>query len=137
MFITLFVGVIDLKTGHLSFCNAGHNPPVIIDRNGKASFMELVPNIPAGLFDGFDFEAQEYPSVDGVTLFLYTDGLTEAENKAKKLYGDEHLIEFLTDKNSMTAKSIVESAEESVSAHADGAEQSDDLTIMAIKIKKS
>ena len=137
MFITLFVGVIDLKTGHLSFCNAGHNPPVIIDRNGKASFMELVPNIPAGLFDGFDFEAQEYPSVDGVTLFLYTDGLTEAENKAKELYGDEHLIEFLTDKNSMTAKSIVESAEESVSAHADGAEQSDDLTIMAIRIKKS
>ena len=134
MFITLFVGVIDLKTGHLSFCNAGHNPPVIIDREGKATFMELVPNIPAGLFDGFDFEAQEYPSVDGITLFLYTDGLTEAENKEKALYGDDHLIEFLTAKNDIAAKELVEMTGASVTAHADGAEQSDDLTIMAIRI---
>ena len=134
MFITLFVGVIDLKTGHLSFCNAGHNPPVIIDREGKASFMDLVPNIPAGLFDGFDFEAQEYPSVDGVTLFLYTDGLTKAENKEKALYGDDHLIEFLTAKNDIAAKELVEMTGASVTAHADGAEQSDDLTIMAIRI---
>ena len=134
MFITLFVGVIDLKTGHLSFCNAGHNPPVIIDREGKATFMELVPNIPAGLFDGFDFEAQEYPSVDGITLFLYTDGLTEAENKEKALYGDDHLIEFLTSKHDIVAKDLVEQTAQSVTAHADGAEQSDDLTIMAIRI---
>lgn len=134
MFITLFVGVIDLKTGHLSFCNAGHNPPVIIDREGKATFMELVPNIPAGLFDGFDFEAQEYPSVDGITLFLYTDGLTEAENKEKALYGDDHLIEFLTSKHDVEAKALVEQTAQSVTAHADGAEQSDDLTLMAIRI---
>ena len=93
-----------------------------------------MPNIPAGLFDGFDFEAQEYPSVDGITLFLYTDGLTEAENKEKALYGDDHLIEFLTSKHDVEAKALVEQTAQSVTAHADGAEQSDDLTIMAIRI---
>ena len=134
MFITLFVGVIDLATGHLSFCNAGHNPPVIIPSDGKPAFMDLVPNIPAGLFDGFDFEAQEYPSVDGVTLFLYTDGLTEAENKSQELFGDDHLIDILTGKHHLLAKDLVELASNSVVAHANGAEQSDDLTIMVIRI---
>ena len=134
MFITLFVGVIDLATGHLSFCNAGHNPPVIIPSDGKPAFMDLVPNIPAGLFDGFDFEAQEYPSVDGVTLFLYTDGLTEAENKSQELFGDNHLIDILTGKHHLLAKDLVELASNSVVAHANGAEQSDDLTIMVIRI---
>lgn len=134
MFITLFVGVVDLNNGHLEFCNAGHNPPVIIGKDGKAVYMDVDPNIPAGLFENFDFTSQEYPSIAGVTLFLYTDGLTEAENKKQELYGDEHLLEFLTEKNSHTSEQLVNAAFESVELHVDGADQSDDLTMMAIRV---
>ena len=134
MFITLFVGVVDLNNGHLEFCNAGHNPPVIIGKDGKAVYMDVDPNIPAGLFENIDFTSQEYPSIAGVTLFIYTDGLTEAENKKQELYGDEHLLEFLTEKNSHTSEQLVNAAFESVELHVDGADQSDDLTMMAIRV---
>ena len=89
MFITLFVAMIDMTDGTMTFCNAGHNPPVIIDKDGKASYMDVLPNIPAGLFDGMPFEQQVYGSIDGLTLFLYTDGLTEAEDIDQNQYGDD------------------------------------------------
>lgn len=134
MFITLFVGVIDMSNGHLTFCNAGHNPPVIISDKGEASYMDVLPNIPAGLFDGMEFEQQEYGSIDGVTLFLYTDGLTEAEDIEQNQYGDDKLIEELTNRHTMKAKDLIEHITATVHQHAGNAEQSDDLTTMVIKI---
>lgn len=135
MFITLFVGVVDLTTGHLTFCNAGHNPPVLVEKDGKAHYMDVCPNIPAGLFDGFEFEEQEVESIDGKLLFLYTDGLTEAEDKEKEQYGDDKLIEELNGTVDLATREVVDAIGKTVLEHANGAEQSDDLTMMAMKIK--
>ncbi len=134
MFITLFVAMIDLKTGHMTFCNAGHNPPVIINRQGEASFMNLVPNVPAGVFDGLDFEQQEIDTVDGLSLFLYTDGLTEAEDMQQRLYGEDRLIGQLSGCQHESARELIEHVISSVRNHAGEAEQSDDLTVMAVRI---
>lgn len=134
MFITLFVAMIDMTDGTMTFCNAGHNPPVIIDKDGKASYMDVLPNIPAGLFDGMPFEQQEYGSIDGLTLFLYTDGLTEAEDIDQNQYGDDKLIDELTGRQDIKARQLIEYISATVKAHAGEAEQSDDLTIMTVKI---
>lgn len=134
MFITLFVAMVDMSDGNMIFCNAGHNPPVIIDNDGKASYMNVLPNIPAGLFDGMPFEQQVYGTIDGLTLFLYTDGLTEAENIDQNQYGDDKLIEELTGRQDNKAQQLIEYISETVKVHAGEAEQSDDLTIMTIKI---
>ena len=134
MFITLFVAMVDMSDGNMIFCNAGHNPPVIIDNDGKASYMNVLSNIPAGLFDGMPFEQQVYGSIDGLTLFLYTDGLTEAEDIDQNQYGDDKLIEELTGRQDNKAQQLIEYISETVKVHAGEAEQSDDLTIMTIKI---
>ena len=134
MFITLFVGMIDLDSGRMTYCNAGHNPPVIVNRQGQASFMELVPNVPAGVFEGLDYEQQEMDTVDGLSIFLYTDGLTEAEDMEKKQYGEDRLIELLTESQGVSARELVGHVASSVRDFVREAEQSDDLTVMAVRI---
>ena len=135
MFVTLFVGVIDLQTGKMKYCNAGHNPPVVVEKEGKAKFMQVQSNIPAGLFEGYDYVEEEMETVNNKLLFVYSDGLTEAEDNEQRMYGEEKLIEELSGKESLMARDVVQGIEQSVASHADGAAQSDDLTMMAIKIK--
>lgn len=133
MFVTLFVGIFNLETGCLSYCNAGHNPPVIIAPNGEMEFMKVLPNIPAGLFDEFKYQTQEIYIEKNTTLFLYTDGLTEAENEAKALFGEDQLIEALRDVRNKSPREITEAIIAAVGIHVAGAEQNDDLTILTIK----
>ena len=80
MFVTCFLGVLDLATGHLRYCNAGHNAPVRIGP-GKAAFLDVVPNLPLGVMPGMQYQEQETDLSSGEGLFLYTDGLTEAEKR--------------------------------------------------------
>ena len=134
MFITLFVGMIDLLSGRMTYCNAGHNPPIIINKQGDASFMELISNVPAGVFEGMEYEQQEMETVDGLTIFLYTDGLTEAEDMEKKQFGEDRLIELLTNSQGESAMELVNHVASSVGNFVREAEQSDDLTIMAVRI---
>ena len=134
MFITLFVGMIDLLSGRMTYCNAGHNPPIIINKQGDASFMELISNVPAGVFEGMEYEQQEMDTVDGLTILLYTDGLTEAEDMEKKQFGEDRLIELLTNSQGESAMELVNHVASSVGNFVREAEQSDDLTIMAVRI---
>jgi sigma-B regulation protein RsbU (phosphoserine phosphatase) len=136
MFCTAFMGVLDLKTGKLKYCNAGHNAPVIIAPTGEVKFMEVTPNLPLGLFGGFPYTGQEYDITQGASLFLYTDGVTEAENKENALYSDERLLELLAKQRNNMPCTIVDAVLNDVNKHADGAEQSDDITIMCIVNKK-
>ena len=86
MFITLFIGVLDLKTGKLLYSNAGHKPPMI-DKQP----LPVTPNLPVGILPEFDFALQETTIKKGATLFLYTDGLTEAENETHEQFGMERM----------------------------------------------
>jgi sigma-B regulation protein RsbU (phosphoserine phosphatase) len=134
MFVTLFIGLVDLNTGHLSFCNAGHNPPVIGGGEHHGEFLQMLPNFPIGVMPGLEFEGEEIGSIKGRPLFIYTDGLNEAENREHDQFGDDHLIDILRNTHFDTARQVVETLAAKVEEHRDGADPNDDLTMMCLRI---
>jgi sigma-B regulation protein RsbU (phosphoserine phosphatase) len=136
MFVTLFIGVLDLATGHLRYCNAGHNAPLLV--GSDVGDMPCQPNLPLGIMAEFQFEAQEVVLDPATTIFLFTDGLNEAENAHHEQFGDERIAEVA---NRLLAKgehqpiNITYEMYQAVHDFVDGAEQSDDLTMLAIQYK--
>ena len=133
MFCTAFLGILDLKTGDLTYCNAGHNAPYIIEKDGKVSAMKVTPNLPLGLFSGFPYEGQETKIEKEMMLYLFTDGVNEAENNNMEQFSDERLLDLLKKHSSDTPRVIIDETFAAVQRHADGANQSDDITVMCIK----
>ena len=136
MFVTLFIGLVDLKTGHLSFCNAGHNPPVIGGGEHHGEFLQMLPNFPIGVMPGLEFQGEEIDSIKGRPLFIYTDGLNEAEDREHGQFGDDHLLDILRNTHFDTARQVVETMAARVEEHRDGAEPNDDLTMMCLRISQ-
>ena len=133
MFCTAFLGILDLKTGNLSYCNAGHNAPLVIDSDGHVTAMEVIPNLPLGLFSGFPYQGQQTKIAKNTKLYLFTDGVNEAENNDMEQFGDERLVSMLEANADVEPKDIVDVSFAEVQRHADGANQSDDITVMCIK----
>jgi sigma-B regulation protein RsbU (phosphoserine phosphatase) len=133
MFVTLFMGILDLSTGNLVFCNAGHNPPILLTEN--VEYINVIPNLPIGLIENYEFKEQSTNLPVGSTLLLYTDGLTEAENKEKELYGEEHLLEFVEKTEYNNTEQLIKNITDDLAKHVKDAEQSDDLTLLAIQYK--
>ena len=133
MFVTMFIGIVDLATGRLDFCNAGHNPPVII-ADGRSRYMEMESNAPIGLWPQLQFVGEHIDSITGQVLVIYTDGVNEAENKDMVQYGDDRLLELLNMKEDDTAKQFVDRILEDVALHVGDAEPSDDITLLCLKI---
>ena len=134
MFVTMFLGLLDLQTGHLNFCNAGHNPPIIGGGDNQGDFLEMQANAPIGLFPDLEYEGEEIDSVKGRALFIYTDGLNEAENPQQEQFGDERLLSILRDTHFDSAKQVIESLKAEIENHRKGAEPNDDLTMMCIRV---
>ena len=134
MFVTLFVGMVDLTSGHLSFCNAGHNPPVIGGGEHHGDFLEMKPNFPIGVLPGLEFEGEEIESIKGRALFIYTDGLNEAENREHEQFGDERLLDILRNTHFDSAQQVIETLAAEVEKHREGADPNDDLTMMCLRI---
>lgn len=132
MFVTLFVGILDLKTGRLRYCNAGHNAPVFLS-SGKAEWLPVLPNLPLGLLEGFGYREQEIVLPGDATLFLYTDGVTESENTAKELFSEDRLIEFLEKHIHEAPTGLVNGMMSEIDKHAAGTEQSDDITMLCLR----
>ena len=133
MFVTLFIGILDLKEGVLDYCNAGNNPPLFSNGKGPFEFMTMIPNMPAGLFECFEYKGQQMKVEKGTTLFMYTDGLTEAENKAKELYSDDRLVKVVNEENFLAVYQLIDAVVEDVRKFVNGSEQSDDLTVLTIR----
>ena len=133
MFCTAFLGVLNLTTGHLRYCNAGHNAPFIIGADGRVALLDVVPNLPLGLFGGFPYEGQELQLDKQTMLYMFTDGVNEAENGAKEQFGDLRLEGLLRRNATLEPSGIISATLAEVEHHADGAEQSDDITVMCIK----
>ena len=129
MFVTLFVGVLDLATGHLRYCNAGHDAPYV---NG--TLLPCNPNLPVGAMPDMTFTEQETMIAPDSTLFLYTDGLTEAENATYELFGMQRITNVITDFNG-SPQELIETMTDAVHQFVGDTEQSDDLTMLAIKFK--
>ncbi len=128
MFVTFFCGVLDLENGHMRFCNAGHNPPVLLTDSKKMLSVEA--NLPLGIMPGMDFKEQEMQFRYDDAIFLYTDGLTEAENSAHEQFGEERMLESLHGRKG--AYEHLRCMEKKVSAFVAEAPQSDDLTMLFI-----
>ena len=134
MFVTCFVGLIDLKSGHLSFCNAGHNPPVIGGSSSKGDFLEMESNAPLGLWPGLEYVAEEIDTIKGRPLFIYSDGLTEAENDQQQQFGNELLLSILRNTQFESSKQVIDTLAAEVEKHRNGAEPNDDLSMMCIRV---
>lgn len=132
MFLTLFLGVLDCKTGRLDYCNAGHNAPVL-NAGGQWQMVEVVANLPLGIEADYVYKAQTAQMAYNDLLFLYTDGLTEAENAHNELYGEQRMMQCLSAISDTRPRELVEHIQDSVEMFVDGAQQSDDLTMLAIR----
>ena len=127
-FVTMFVGILDLTTGHLDYCNAGHALPIL-----TGCLMDVKRNLPVGALSDWDYEGQQTQLQPGDMLFLYTDGLSEAENSKEKMLGIKPIQKLASEHSTDTAQQLVELMEAEVRHHAGDAEQNDDITLMAIK----
>ena len=134
LFVTFFIGLVDLQTGHLCFCNCGHNAPIVMDGEGQAEFIKMIPNMPIGIFGKFQFKGEEIADVRRKSLLIYTDGLNEAENKTHEQYGNDRLLNYLRDVSQENAQQVIEHLAADVDKHREGAEPNDDLTMMYLKI---
>ena len=138
MFVTLFLGILDLKTGELLYCNAGHNAPISIQQSAfSIQPIPVVANLPLGIEGEFVYEEQRAQVENGDMLFLYTDGLTEAENSVHEQFGEARMMEAVSIQHSaFSPREMVEAMQSAVAAFVGEAEQSDDLTMFAIQIEK-
>ena len=133
MFVTLFIGRADLLTGRVELCNCGHNPPVIIS-GGTPHFLELQSNCPLGIMSDIEFQCKSFDNIMGQPFFLYSDGLNEAENPLQEQFGDEHILHLLATHPFVSCQDTIEFMKSEVARHTNGAEQSDDLTMLCLKI---
>ena len=135
MFVTMFTGVLDVRTGAFVYVNAGHNPP-LVRRNGEFAFLPIAQGPMLGVMEGMAFPAERLTLSPGDMLFLYTDGVTEAMNEKKELFNEERLREALSAlPGNRTAKEILGAVQAAVDAHASGAEPSDDITMLGLVYK--
>ena len=135
MFVTFFIGLLDIPTGHLIYCNAGHNYPVINVGDDQCAFLKMETNMPIGPMPGMPYVGGEIDSIKGKSLLIYTDGLNEAENNERQLLGNERMLDILRKSKAENARELIESLAAEVERHREGAEPSDDLTMMAIYLK--
>jgi serine phosphatase RsbU (regulator of sigma subunit) len=131
MFTTLFCGVLDLSSGALAWCNAGHPPALVLRRDG--AFEQLrVGGPPLGIVETAKYAPKSVTLAPGDLLFVYSDGVTEAENPKAELFGAERLEQALTEARGRPAREVVEHVVRRVTEFAAGAPQSDDITCMAV-----
>lgn len=139
MFVTFFTGCLDLNTGELLFCNAGHNPILIVPSANSEKgpfYLNAKPNLTIGVMEDFPYQQESITIEKGSRIILYTDGVTEAETATKELYGEDRLLCWAAEIKSepLTAKELGDNLMQSVRAFTDGAEQNDDITIMTINL---
>ena len=135
MFVTMFIGAIDLVSGKLDFCNCGHNPPVVLAQDEKPVFLSCKANMAIGVLSDAVFEGEYMDGFKDKPLFLYTDGLSEAENPDHELFGSDRLLAVLGEPYT-DAETVVKRMQSAISDHVAGADPSDDLTMLCLEIKK-
>jgi sigma-B regulation protein RsbU (phosphoserine phosphatase) len=134
MFVTVFYGIMNMKTGELEYANAGHNPPYIL-RDGSKTVEELAStgDIILGCFEGHEFTSIKIQLNPNDGILLFTDGVTEAFNHNDEIYGEERLVNLLTTLQSLTTSNIVNSIVDDVNLFSQGVAQSDDITLLSLK----
>ncbi len=135
MFVTVFYAIYNIYTGELEYCNAGHNSPYIVRANGNVEVMPVSSNFMVGIVSGHNFQSDKIQLEPGDTIVMYTDGVNEACNTNFDEYGDDRMAQLLEKQAGRTCREMIDAQLEDVRLFSNGAEQSDDITIMALRRK--
>lgn len=136
LFVTMFYGVLDIRSGRLTYSNGGHNNPYIARNSGEVDMLDPTKNIALGAIDDATYSQKVAILAPGDTLFLYTDGFTEAFNEQEEMFEDRRLVESLqAGHDHGTVKALMDSVLSDVQEFTQGCEQSDDLTCLVIRLK--
>ena len=133
MFVTLFYAIMNVRTGEMQYVNAGHNPPYIMHKDGTLETLPTSKNICLGVLEDYTYTSDSLTLQKGDCLVTFTDGVTEACSTSNELYGESRLEALLPTLAGQSARSILDNVINAVHAHAEGAEQSDDITMLVAK----
>ena len=133
VFVTVFYGILDLRDGTFRYCNGGHNPPRLVRGDSRVEALPTTGNVVLGVFPGHDYADGEVQLAPGDALFLYTDGITEAQNARNEEFGEERLDEKLASLRQATARDVVNEVVDAVHVFAEDTPQSDDITCLALR----
>ncbi|MEW6141664.1 MAG: SpoIIE family protein phosphatase [Chloroflexota bacterium] len=135
MFATVFCGILDTRTGELAYANAGHLPPLLSTDDGVFDFMKVPKGLAIGPMEGLTFQCQSLFLKPGDAIFLYTDGVTEAADPDNKLYSEARLRVTINRVKDSDTAGMIKTVHEDIVAFARGAEQADDITMLALRFK--
>lgn len=134
MFVTAFYGILNVRNGLVLYCNAGHNLPLLLRNNGEVSWIPKTGDLVLGAYPDILYHEQTLQLVPGDSILLYTDGVTEAQNTAHEFYGNARLIESCRHLQDTAPEAVIHAVSENLHVFTKGAEQSDDITMLAMKI---
>ena len=130
LFVTAWLGIIDLKSGLVEYVNAGHNPPLVALDGGEFAYLKQKSGFILAGLEGFAYETSSFQMSRGDRIFLYTDGVTEAMNRKDKLFGEKRLLEWMNLHRKETPEAVLHGLRGRIADFADGAEQYDDITML-------
>lgn len=133
MFVTVFYAIYNVKTGFISYSNAGHNPPLLLRQDGSVSELPVMKNTIVGVIDNIEYQKDTLQLEQGDTLFMFTDGVTEATDAAYNEFGVERLGDILSQHSHSNCQQIVEAVKKGVKDFVGETEQSDDITMLVVK----
>jgi sigma-B regulation protein RsbU (phosphoserine phosphatase) len=133
MFVTLFAGILDIKTGYLEYANAGHNPTIYVPASGSLQLLENISGPVVGAMDDLEYQTFSLQLAPADLLFLYTDGVTEGMNLDKELYGEERLLRTLMLNANRSSRELIQAVCDDLKQFVGLADQSDDITMMLLR----
>ena len=135
MFVTAWIGILDINTNVVTYANAGHNPPIVVKADGRVEYLQGKINFVLAGMEGIKYAAQEVRLEKGDSMFLYTDGITEATNADKELYGEDRLLAEMSEAWNMKPSELCKYIKKSVDQFVGEAPQFDDITMLSLKLK--
>jgi len=132
MFVTAFMGFLDIPTGRFTYINAGHNPPLLKRADSEYELLNAQAGFVLGGLEGFDYKQQELVLEPGDAVYMYTDGVTEAMDNESRLFTCEKLVETINENKDLEQEELLHTIKKEIDDHADGAEQADDITMLAL-----
>lgn len=133
MFVTLFLGILNIRTGELDYCNGGHNPPYLIHTNGSLEPMETTNGMALGVMEDFQYTSKRIVLEKGTTIFMYTDGITEAMSEREELFSEERLEKELSVLKDKSTREMAAGIMERIKTFSEGVPQFDDITMMMLR----
>lgn len=135
MFVTLFFGILDIRTGDVRFANAGHNPFILVIGQQKAFYKKMAAGMVLGAFEESEYVNETMKLEPNQTMFVYTDGVTEAMDRSQNQFGEDKLLEIISEFGYLPTTELIQKTMEEIAAFVKGHEQSDDITLLALRYK--